>query len=322
MLKFYFVASLALLLSLSDPARSEDLKYPVRTARIVVPYTPAGVTDVLARLISDKLSSRLSQTFIVENRPGAGGIIGSDVVAKAPPDGYTILMGSIANTTFPAVYASVPYDLVRDLIPLCKVISIPIFLVVNVSSPYTSVADVITAAKKSPGKLTFASTGTGGSPHLTGELFKVKTATDILHVPYKGSGPGQIDLMGDRVSMMFDNGALSLIRGGKLRALAVSSETRSAAAPDVPTIAEAGVPGFAVTSWFGLWVTKGTPAPIVNLLENNISEIFKDTHIKDRVSDLGGTPDVVCGPQFAALIDLDLAKWSELVKYVGIKIDN
>jgi tripartite-type tricarboxylate transporter receptor subunit TctC len=322
MLKYSHAVSLALVLCLSSPVRSGDLKYPTRTARIVVPYTPAGVTDVLARLIGERLGSRLSQTFVVENRPGAGGIIGSDVVAKAPADGYTILMGSVANTTFPAVYTKVPYDLVRDLAPLCKVISIPIFLVVNEASPYKSVADVIAAARKNPGKLTFASTGTGGSPHLTGELFKMMTGTGILHVPYKGSGPGQIDLMGGRVSMMFDNGALSLIKDGKLRALAVSSAERSSAAPDVPTLAETGVSGFAVTSWFGLWVTKGTPASIVDLLENNIAEIFKDEQIKSRVRDLGGTIDVVCGPRFAALINLDLAKWSDLVKYVGIKIEN
>lgn len=321
-MKFTYIVSLVLALFVSDRAVSDDSKFPTRPVRIVVPYTPSGVTDVLARLIGERLSGRLNQTFVVDNRPGAGGMLGSDAVAKAPADGYTLLMGSVANTTFPSVYRNVPYDLVRDLVPICKVISIPIFLVVNATSPFRSISEIVAAAKKEPGKLTFASTGTGGSPHLSGELFKVMTGTDMLHIPYKGSGPGQIDLMGDRVSMMFDNGALALIQSGKLRALAVSSEVRSVAAPDVPTMAEAGVTGFAVTSWFGLWVTRGTPGPVVELLEKNISEVFEEAGIVERVRGLGGNIDVVCGSKFAAIIESDLAKWSELVKYVGIKIDN
>jgi tripartite-type tricarboxylate transporter receptor subunit TctC len=321
MLKHFCVASVLLTFGLAGTALAQDAKYPDRTVRIVVPYPPGGTTDVVGRIISDKLSGRLGQPFIVDNRPGAAGMIGSDMVAKSPPDGYTILMGSIANTTIPAVYSRVPYDLRRDLTPLCQVISIPNFMVVGESSPYKSVADVIGAAKANPGKLTFASSGTGASPHLSGELFKVMTGIDMLHIPYKGSGPAQIDLMGGRVSMMFDNAALPQIKGGKLRALAVSSPKRSAAAPDVPTVAEAGVSGYAVTSWYGLWVPKGTPQPVIDLLDKNIAEIFQDDSIKEKILGLGGDNDVACGATFSAFIDSELTKWSDLVKKANIKVE-
>ena len=322
MLKRCCTLSLALLLGSANFALAEDAKYPTHVVRIVVPYPPGGVTDVLARIISDKLGSRLNGTFIVDNRAGAAGMIGSDVVAKSAGDGYTILMGSIANTTIPAVYANVPYDLEKDLVPLCQVISIPNFMVVGESSPYKTVADIIAAAKANPGQLTFGSSGAGASPHLSSELFKVMTGTDMLHIPYKGSGPAQIDLMGGRISMMFDNAALPLIKGGKLRALAVSSPKRFAAAPDIPTVAEAGVPGYGVTSWYGLWVPKGTPAPIVDLLNKNISEMFNELDIKEKIIGLGGETEVACGSKFTALIDSELAKWSKLVKEANIKVDN
>jgi tripartite-type tricarboxylate transporter receptor subunit TctC len=321
MLKHFWAAAALLAFSLSGPAIAQD-KYPDHVVRIVVPYTPGGTTDVVARVIADKLNARLGQPFIVDNRPGAAGMIGSDVVAKAPGDGYTILMGSVANTTIPAVYAHVPYDLKRDLIPLCQVISIPNFLVVSADSPYKSVADLVAAAKAAPGKFSFASSGAGASPHLSGELFKVMTGTDMLHVPYKGSGPAQVDLMGGRVTMMFDNASLPLIKGGKLRALAVSSPKRAAAAPDVPTVAEAGVPGYGVTSWYGLWVPKGTPQSAIDLLDKNIAEIFADKDIQAKMLEFGGDTEVACGDKFSAFIDTELAKWSDLVKKANIKIDN
>lgn len=322
MLKYCCVASVLLVFTTTSATFAQGTQYPDRTARIVVPYPPGGVTDVVARIISDKLSSRLGQTFIVDNRPGAAGMTGSDVVAKSPPDGYTILMGSVANTTIPAVYSKVPYDLNRDLAPLCQVISIPNFMVVGEASPYKSVSDLIAAAKATPGKLTFASSGAGASPHLSSELFKVMTGTDMLHIPYKGSGPAQIDLMAGRVTMMFDNAALAQIKGGKLRALAVSSPKRSAALPDVPTVAEAGVPGYAVTSWYGLWVPMGTPQSVIDLLNKNITEIFQDDAIKEKILGLGGETDVVCGAKYAAFINSELAKWSKLVKDANIKVEN
>ncbi len=322
MLKYRCVASLLLVLASTGAALAQGTNYPDHTVRIVVPFPPGGITDVVGRIISDKLSSRLGQTFIVDNRPGAASMTGSDVVAKSTADGYTILMGSIGNTTIPAVYSKVPYDLDRDLAPLCQVISIPNVLVVGETSPYKSVADIVAAAKANPGKLTFASSGAGASPHLSGELFKAMTGTNILHIPYKGSGPAQIDLMAGRVSMMFDNASLSQIQGGKLHAIAVSSAKRSAALPDVPTVAEAGVPGYAVTSWYGLWAPKGTPQPVIDLLTKNITEIFQDDSIKQKVSGLGGETDVACGSKYAAFIDSELAKWSKLAKDTNLKIEN
>jgi tripartite-type tricarboxylate transporter receptor subunit TctC len=195
-------------------------------------------------------------------------------------------------------------------------------MVVSADSPYKTVADVITAAKASPGKLSFASSGAGASPHLSGELFKVMTGTDMLHVPYKGSGPAQVDLMGGRVTLMFDNAALPQVKGGTLRALAVSTPKRTAAAPDVPTVAEAGVPGYGVSSWYGLWVPKGTPQPVITLLVKHITEIFADKGVQDKILELGGDTDVVCGAKFDTFIDSELAKWSDLVKKANIKIDN
>jgi tripartite-type tricarboxylate transporter receptor subunit TctC len=321
MLKRCLVAS-ALMLSLCAGAAGADQKYPDRTVRIVVPYPPAGVTDVVGRIIADQLSKRLGQTFFVENRPGAAGMTGSDNVAKSAGDGYTILMGSVANTTLPAVYTHVPYDLNKDLAPLCQVISIPNFMVVGARSPYKTVKDIIAAAKANPGKLTFASSGTGASPHLSSELFKVMTGTDMVHVPYKGSGPAQIDLIAGRVTMMFDNAALPQVKAGQLRALAVSSPRRFPGAPDIPTVAEAGVPGYSVTSWYGLWVPKATPQPIVDLLDKNIAEIFKDDTIKEKILNLGGETEVVCGQKFQSMIDSELVKWDKLVTDAHLKVDN
>ncbi len=295
--------------------------YPDHTVRIIVPFPPGGITDVAGRIAADKLSQKLGQSFIVDNRPGAGSIIGSDLAAKAPADGYTLLMGSIANTIIPSLYKKVPYDLDRDLTPLCQVVTVPNFLVVGAASPYKSVADLVAAAKKDPGKLTFASTGVGASPHLTGELFKLMTGTDITHIPYKGSGPAQLDLIAQRVTMMFDNGAMGQIKGGKLRGLAVSSAKRSPAAPDLPTVAESGVPGFAITSWYGMWAPKATPAPIVELLRTSIAEAFQDPAVKAKMLGLGAETEVVCGPAYGRFIDSEMATWAKLVKETGFKLD-
>lgn len=321
MLKGRLIASALALAILSSAAQAAD-KYPDRTVRIVVPYPPAGVTDVVGRIIADQLGKRLGQTFIVENRAGAAGMTGSDNVAKSAPDGYSILMGSVANTTLPAVYTHVPYDLNKDLAPLCQVISIPNFMVVGANSPYKTVKDIIAAAKANPGKLTFASSGVGASPHLSSELFKVMTGTDMVHVPYKGSGPAQIDLIAGRVSMMFDNASLPQVKAGQLRALAVSSPKRFSAAPDIPTVAEAGVPGYAVTSWYGLWVPKGTPQPIIDMLDKNITEIFQDKSVQDKIMNLGGETQVVCGKEFQTFIDAELVRWEKLVNEAHLKVKN
>jgi tripartite-type tricarboxylate transporter receptor subunit TctC len=319
--QFLALAATALILGLTGAFNQAAAGYPERPVRLIVPFPPGGTTDVVARIAADKLGTTLGQSFIVDNRPGASSIIGSDLAAKSAPDGYTILVGSIANSIIPALYKKVPYDLDGDLVPLCRVISLPNFLVVGASSPYKTVKDLIAAAKANPGKLTFASTGIGASPHLSGELFKLMTGTDIVHIPYKGSGPAQLDLMSGRVDMMFDNAAISQVKGGKLRALAVSSGARAAAAPDLPTVSESGVPGFAISSWYGLWAPKGTPEPIVTLLRLSIEEAFKDPAVQEKLRGLGAQTDIACGPAFASFIDLETAKWGAVVKQTGIKLD-
>lgn len=312
----YLAASAVIGLSLTGAAGAQT--YPDRVVKVVVPYTPAGSTDVIGRLLAEKLSEQMGQSFIVENRPGAAGMIGSDAVAKATPDGYTILVGSIANTIFPATKKSVPYDLEKDLVPLCQVVSVPNFLVVSAQSPYKTLKDLIADAKAHPGQLTFASSGTGASPHLSGEMLKVMAGIDIIHVPYKGSGPAMVDLVPGRVTMMFDNAALPYVKQGKLRALAVSTAKRSAAAPEIPTLAEAGVPGYALSSWYGLWAPKGTPDAIVKLLQKNITQAFADPEIQKKLLNFGGEADVVCGDDFAAFIHSQTEKWVKLAKDANI----
>ncbi|MCE4225599.1 tripartite tricarboxylate transporter substrate binding protein [Methylobacterium sp. C25] len=314
-------AAIAIGMSFVAGAAQAESKYPDHTVRIVVPFPPGGITDVAGRLLADKLGQKFGQSFIVDNRPGAGSIIGSDIVAKAPGDGYTILMGSIANAIIPVLYNKVPYDLHKDLTPLCQVVSVPNFLVVGASSPYKSVKDLVEAAKASPGKLTFASTGVGASPHLTGEMFKSMTGINVVHIPYKGSGPAQLDLMANRVNYMFDNGALGQVKGGKLRALATSAGKRTDVTPDLPTVAESGVPGFDITSWYGLWIPKSTPEPIVAQLRSAIAEGFADPGIKEKLAGLGADVSIKCGPDYGTFIDAETARWGELIKKIGLKLD-
>lgn len=312
----YMLASAAVGLTLAGAASAQT--YPERVVKLVVPYTPAGATDIIGRLLAEKLAEQLGQPFIVENRPGAAGMSGSDAVAKATPDGYTLLVGSIANTIFPATKKSVPYDLEKDLVPLCQVVSVPNFLVVSAQSPYQTLKDLIADAKAHPGQLTFASSGTGASPHLSGEMLKVMAGVDITHVPYKGSGPAMLDLVPGRVTMMFDNAALPYVKQGKLRALAVSTAKRSAAAPEIPTLAEAGVPGYALSSWYGLWAPKGTPDAIVKLLQTNITKAFADPELQKKLLNFGGEADVVCGKDYADFIHSQMAKWAKLAKDASI----
>jgi len=312
------VISTSVLLCSAYSARAE---YPDRPVRIVAPFPAGGAADTLARILGDRLSQKLKQPFIVEDRPGSGSMTGSSFVAKSDADGYTLLMGSIANTTMFAVYTHVSYDLNRDLRPLCQITSVPNILVVGASSPYKTVQDIIADAKKSPGKLTGGSSGIGASPHLTLELFKHLTQTDILHVPYKGSPPGELDLIANRISMMFDNAALPQVKSGNLRALAVSTAKRTATLPDVPTLIESGIPGFDVSSWYGMWAPHGTPDKIVDLLIKNITELMAQPDIKEKVLQLGGDVEVKCGDKFQTLINSELIKWKKVAKDAQIKVN-
>jgi tripartite-type tricarboxylate transporter receptor subunit TctC len=298
--------------------------YPTKPIRLVVPFPPGGATDILARDVAQKLTEAWGQSVIVDNRPGAGGNIGSELVAKSAPDGYTLEMGTVGTHAINAsLYAKMPYDHVKDFTPVILVAGVPNVLVVNPALPANSVAELIAYAKANPGKLNFASSGNGTSIHLSGELFKVMAGVQITHIPYKGSAPALQDLLAGQVQMMFDNLPPSLpqIKAGKLRALAVTSLARAPALPDVPTLAESGLPGFEASSWFGILAPAGTPAPIVAKLNAEIAKWLATPEAKEKLSKqganaAGGTPD-----DFAKHIATETAKWAKVVKDSGAKID-
>ena len=307
---------------MAGPAKAQD--YPTKPIRLVVPFAAGGATDVLARLVGERLTASLGQQVVVDNRPGAGGNIGSDLVARAEPDGYTILMGAVGTHAInPSLYPKMPYDPVKDFAPVTLVASVPNVLVVNPEVPANSVQELIDLAKAKPGELNFASSGNGTSIHLSGELFKAMTGTDIVHVPYKGSGPAVTDLLGGQVQMMFDNMPSSLphVKAGKLRALGVTSAKRSPALPEVPTIAEAGVPGYDATSWFGILAPAGTPEPVVTRLQGAIVQALGEPEMRQRMADLGAEPVGDTPAEFGQFIAAEIAKWAKVVNDAGVKLE-
>jgi tripartite-type tricarboxylate transporter receptor subunit TctC len=298
--------------------------YPAKPVRLVVPFPAGGTTDILARAVAQKLSEAWGRQMIVDNRPGAGGNIGSDLVAKSAPDGYTLLMGTVGTHAInPSLYKNMPYDHVKDFAPVILVAGVPNVLVVNPSLPVHSVPELIAYAKANPGKLNFASSGNGTSIHLSGELFKAMTGVEMTHVPYKGSAPALTDLIGGQVQLMFDNlpSSLPFIKAGKLRALAVTSGARAAALPDLPTLAESGLPGFEASSWFGVLAPAGTPRDIVAKLNGAIAGWLASPEAKEKLLAqgaiaAGGAPD-----DFARHIGAETSKWAKVVKASGAHID-
>jgi tripartite-type tricarboxylate transporter receptor subunit TctC len=298
--------------------------YPAKPVRLVVPFPAGGTTDILARAVAQKLSEAWGRQMIVDNRPGAGGNIGSDLVAKSAPDGYTLLMGTVGTHAInPSLYKNMPYDHVKDFAPVILVAGVPNVLVVNPSLPVHSVPELIAYAKANPGKLNFASSGNGTSIHLSGELFKAMTGVEMTHVPYKGSAPALTDLIGGQVQLMFDNlpSSLPFIKAGKLRALAVTSGARAAALPDLPTLAESGLPGFEASSWFGVLAPAGTPRDIVAKLNGAIAGWLASPEAKEKLLAqgaiaAGGTPE-----DFARHIGAETSKWAKVVKASGAHID-
>ena len=298
--------------------------YPTKPVRLVVPFPAGGTTDILARAVAQKLSETWGQQVIVDNRPGAGGNIGSELVAKSPPDGYTLLMGTVGTHAInPSLYAKMPYDHVKDFVPVILVAGVPNVLVVNPSLPVNSVQELIAYAKANPNKLNFASSGNGTSIHLSGELFKTMTGVQMTHVPYKGSAPALTDLIGGQVQLMFDNlpSSLQFIKAGKLRALAVTSLARSSTLPELPTLAESGLPGFEASSWFGVLAPAGTPNDIVKKLNGEIAAWLASPDAKEKLAAqgaiaAGGTPDA-----FVTHIAAESAKWAKVVKASGAHVD-
>jgi len=296
--------------------------WPTKRITYVVPFAPGGNTDTLARIISEKLTGTLGQPVIVDNKPGAGGNIGSDFVAKAKPDGYTILGGTISSHAInSSIYPKMPYDATKDFEPITLIASSPLVLAVPANSPYKTAKDLLAAAKAKPGDLTFASAGTGTSPHLAGELLKSVTHVDVTHVPYKGSGPAVTDLIAGHVQFMFDTALIvgPHIKAGKLRPLAVTSSKRVKTLPDVPTLVEAGLPGYEIGSWQAIFAPAGTPKPIVQKLNTSIVGVLKMPDVQERLAGLGmdtvaGTPDELGQFQKAEVV-----KWSKIVKEANIK---
>ena len=297
--------------------------WPDHPVRWVVPFPPGGAMDVIARTLGDKAGRALGQSFVVENRPGAGGNIGAEAVARSPADGYTIMITSIGMATNKALYSRLGYDPVKDFAPVSLLAVVPNVLVVRADSPAKSVKDVLDMARKSPGKLTYASAGNGTSIHLAGEVFASSAGLNILHVPYKGSGPAITDLLGGQVDMMFDSitSAGPHIKAGKLRALGVTSAKRSAALPDVPTIAEAGVPGYEVSPWFAVFAPAGTPAPIVARLQTALVEAMRQPDTQAKLAGVGAEPIGSTSAQLAKHLDVELDRWGKLIAERGIKLD-
>lgn len=298
--------------------------YPTKSIRLVVPFPAAGTTDILAREVAQRLSVSFGQSVIVDNRPGAAGNIGSDIVAKSAPDGYTLLMGTVGTHAInPSLYTKMPYNHVKDFVPIVLVAGVPNVLEVTPSLPVNSVADLIKLAKEKPGQLNFASSGSGTSIHLSGELFKTMTGVDIVHVPYKGSSPAVTDLMGGQVQLMFDNlpSSLAQIKAGKLRAIAVTSAQRAPALPNVPTIAESGLPGFEASSWFGLLAPAGTPPAVVARINADVNQWLQTAEAKEKLLAQGAVPAGGTPEQFAAHIRAETEKWAKVVKVSGAKVD-
>lgn len=308
---------------------SAQAGWPNKPVRVVVPFAPGGTTDILARALAPELGRAFGQQFVVDNKPGAGGNLGASEVAKSPPDGYTLLMGTVGTHGInQSLYPRMPYDPIKDFAPITLVAGVPNVLVMNPAKAQAlkieSVPDLIRYAKANPGRLNMASSGNGTSIHLSGELFKTRAGVFMVHFPYRGSGPALLDLIGGTMDLMFDNlpSALPHIKAGKLKALAVTSAQRSAAVPELPTIAEAGpLPGFDASSWFGLLAPAGTPADIVGRVQQETAKALGTPALKERLLSQGAIPSGMTSAQFAAYIAAETTKWAQVVKVSGAKVD-
>ena len=298
--------------------------YPSRPIRMIVPFPPGGSTDVLGRIVAEELRAAFGQPVVVENKPGAGGNIGGELAAKSPPDGHTLLMAAAGPTVInPSLYARMPYDPARDLAPVSLLVNDHNVMAVHPAVPAKTVAEFIHWAKANPGRVTFGSPGNGTPAHLGGELFNQMANTSMTHVPYKGSGPAVTDLMAGQISVMIDNmpALLPHAQSGRLRALAVASEARASGAPDIPTVAESGLPGFTVTAWKGLMVPAGTPAPIIAKLHRAIVDVLQEPEVRATFAESGATVIGNTPGEFAAAIRAEHARYGRLIVESGVKLD-
>jgi tripartite-type tricarboxylate transporter receptor subunit TctC len=313
----------AIALAVATTAPAQPATYPDKPIRFVVPYPPGGGTDVIARIVHERFQSALGQTIVIENRGGAGGSVGTDVVAKAAPDGYTVLFTLSSHTINPAIFAKLGYDTLKDFEPIGSVASLPQILVANPQFAANTVAELIALAKAKPGTLSFASVGNGSPGHLAGELFKLRTGTQMTHIPYRGGGPAVTDVMGGQVPLLWVSipAAAQFVKTGKLKALGVSTLKRSAAFPDVPTLQEAGVGDFEVDSWYAMFVPAKTPPAIIEKLNRALNSVIADAGIREKLlaqgsEGVGGTPQAL-----AEIVAAELPKWAKLAKDANIKAD-
>ncbi len=315
------IALAALSVAAFSPA-VQAADYPVRPVKWVVPYPPAGTTDVLARIVAQWLTEKMGQPFVVENKPGAGNNLGVEYVVNSPPDGYTMLLVNPANGINATLYKNLNFNFIRDIAPVAGLVRTPNVMEVTPSLPVNSVAEFIAYCKSNPGKVNMASSGSGTSVHLSGELFKSMTGCDMLHVPYKGAGPALVDLIGGQVHVLFDNlpSSIGHIKSGKLRALAVTSEQREPTLPGVPTVGET-VPGYEATAWFGIGMPKGTPREIIDKVNAEVNRALADPKMRERLAELGGKSIGGTPEDFGKVIAAETAKWEKVVISSGAKVE-
>ena len=312
--------ALAPLLGAARKARALD--YPTRSVRWIVGYPAGGATDIMARLIGGRLSERLGQQFVIENKPGAGNNIGTEQVIRAAPDGYTILLVNPANAINATLYVKLNFNFLRDIAPVAGIARVPNVMTINPNVPAKTVAEFIAYAKANPGKINMASSGNGTSVHLSGELFMSMTGVQMQHVPYRGSAPALTDLLGGQVQVIFDNmpSIIPHIKAGTLRPLAVTTATRAPELPDVPTLGET-VPGYEASAWFGIGAPKGTPKEIIDKLNKEVNEILAEPEMRKRLAELGAVPIVATPEEFGKILEEETAKWEKVVKFAGIKVE-
>jgi tripartite-type tricarboxylate transporter receptor subunit TctC len=316
------LALAAALLAVGLPVQAQT--YPSKPVKLVVPFPPGGSLDIAGRLLAQKLSEAWGQSVVVENKPGAGGNIGADFVAKSPADGYTILMGALStHAVNPSLYKSMPYDAVKDFAPISLIAITPNVLVVNPAVPVSTAKEFVAYAKANPGKLAFGSGSNGSAGHLAGELFKVETGTDAVHVPFKGGAPATQALMAGDTQFMFDNlaNAMAQVKAGRIKALAVTTAERSKLAPDLPTMAEAGLPGFDISTWYGLFAPAGTPPAVIAKWNADVTKILNSPDVRAKLQADGAEPSPNTPEQFAQFIARELAKYARIIKASGAKVD-
>ncbi|MEY3739965.1 MAG: hypothetical protein RLZZ192_641 [Pseudomonadota bacterium] len=325
LLRFAIISgfSLGVLTTGSLSIAQTNSAFPNQSIRMVVPYPPGGPTDITARVVAAEMSKTIGQSVVIDNRPGASGMIGSEIVTKAAPDGYTLLANASIHVINPSVYPDMRFDAIKDFTPITLLAQVPLVLVVPANSPIKSVKDLVEFAKANPGKVNFGSAGSASAQHLAGESFKIAAGIQMQHIPYKGSAPALTDLAGGQLQLMFDSmpSATPMINSGKLRAIAVTTTTRAKARPDLPTIAESGFPGFDISTWYAYWAPKGTPADIVEKLAASAAQALKNPEVIAKYEAMGAEPVGSSPAEFAAYVESEAKKWSDIVKRSGAKLD-